>query len=438
MSDWRWPGSPRRTLCTANFCRYVAAQTFGRDRAKLRRGQSHDGHRESAVREADGSRALGYVPGLDGIRGVAVLLVVATHLVLEFVPDKTMIWVPGGFLGVEIFFVLSGFLITTLLLNEHSRNNRISFRRFYARRALRLLPALFAMLAAYLLYVAITKQDLGFAARSSVGAALYVTNWMMALGHNVSHPHLWSLAVEEQFYIVWPVVLATLLAVPICRRHLVGILTAIVALLTLWTLHLWATHTVNFFTVHRVYARTDVQAVPLLIGAIAGYCWTQDRFVSRAAQLLAGPSAILIGACVWRLYATSEFYYKGGLVLVSIASASAIVATVDGRWLLAPLLSFRPLRAIGRVSYGLYVWHLAIFIAVSREGHAWSTAARILTSLLLTAAFTVASWHLVERPFLRRKSSYRAHDTSEVPTKAMPSVSNPRGRLRRPNASARQ
>jgi len=352
------------------------------------------------------TRSFAHVPGLDGLRGVAVLMVLTTHMMLVLIPSHVADVFVGGFLGVELFFVLSGFLITSLLLSEHARSGRISFHRFYLRRALRLLPALVVLLFVHLVYAALTGLDLRLELHTVLVAIFYVSNWTTAGGHEVTSGlvHLWSLAVEEQFYLVWPIVTAAMVSWRWSRRFAIAIIAVAIAALTVRTAIQWKPGT-NFFNINSIYVRTDTQAVELLAGAAAAYVWARYPLPRRALHLLATASAVFVAFCAWELGVTKGFYYRGGLTLIAIAGSLVVLATVSGEWMLARALSWRPLRAVGRVSYGLYLWHLPIFFEVHRHAGSWPTALQVLLALGITAGATVASWRLVETPFLRRKAT---------------------------------
>jgi peptidoglycan/LPS O-acetylase OafA/YrhL len=333
-------------------------------------------------------------------------MVLTTHVFLFYVPRKVFVWLPGGFLGLEIFFVLSGFLITSLLLGEHRRNGAISFRKFYTRRARRLLPALFAMLAGSFVYTVLTGQNLRIEVRSSLSALFYAMNWVIVTRHQVVNNHLWSLAVEEQFYAIWPLLAALMLTFAFTRRHPLGIIGAAVIGLTIWTAILWVPSDANFVRNDTIYCRTDVQAVPLLIGAMAAYAWSRHLFSFRLLRLFAWPSLVFMCVCAWKWSSEARFYYHGGLAIFSIASAFLILACADRRFVLAEAFSLPPFPFFGRISYGVYLWHIPVFVAVARYGRDWSAFAQVVVALGVTFIFALFSWYLIETPFLRARPGH--------------------------------
>jgi peptidoglycan/LPS O-acetylase OafA/YrhL len=365
-------------------------------------------------RETSASRGVSrfrHVPALDGFRGIAVLIVIGAHSTLVFRPSLLRTVVPSGFLGVDLFFVLSGFLITALLLTEQMRSptRRISFSRFYLRRALRLLPALFALLAVHAVYVFLTGLPGGIEFRTDVAAVFYVSNWVLVTGHHVSSgmQHLWSLAIEEQFYLIWPLVVGTLLGIRRSLKFTVGALVVAILVVVVWRASLWKDGT-NLFTLDYIYMRTDTRADTILVGALAANLWVRGALLPRhALNVLAWISAAFIAACVMFIPYWQGFYYKGGLTAVAVAAGIVLLAVVEAPGALARVLSWSPLRGIGQVSYGLYLWHLPVFVAVQRYGSDWPALAQWLVALAITAAATWLSWHFVETPFLRLKTRLR-------------------------------
>ena len=356
-----------------------------------------------------------YRPGLDGLRALAIIGVLLYHAGVG--------WVPGGLLGVDLFFVVSGFLITSLLIAELQNGGRIALGAFYRRRALRLLPALAVVLfvtAATLVTfwpaeVARFRGDL-FA---SFG---YVTNWwfivrhqsyFIASGRPSPFQHLWSLALEEQFYLLWPLALLGLRRRLTTRRGLteVGVLAlggacASAGLMAAIAIH----HNLPYGAdSSRVYFGTDTHAFGLLIGvaaaallaANAGALW--QRLPSPRAALAAdiGGVAALVIVC-WVMMKTTEFspgLYRGGFWAFSIVAAVAVVAVSRPGGRLEPILGGKALRWVGTRSYGLYLWHWPVFVFTRPQLDLPLTGIPdLVLRLALVVALAEASYRLVEKP----------------------------------------
>jgi peptidoglycan/LPS O-acetylase OafA/YrhL len=344
---------------------------------------------------------LGYRPALDGVRGIAILAVLAVNSLLPFFR--------GGFIGVDIFFVLSGFLITSLLMEEWFSSGTISLKHFYARRALRLLPALFVLLIASCLYgFLFQSREMAMVTwREVLWVFFYFANWMLTMKHEVgSLDHAWSLSVEEQFYLLWPILLLALLRLRAKRdQMLVLLLLAIVGSFA-WRAFLW--HRGAHYL--RLYYGTDTRADALLIGCVIGMLFSTGRFRSsdlRVYALLAlFGGAFLFGVGMLVTH-DSPFLYRGGFTLVALAAAGVIVEIVSSPTNFATrILSASPLVWIGRISYSLYLWHYPVLHALRVErfdGLGWSPV--LLQVIRFGAVFgaACASFYLVEQPFLRFK-----------------------------------
>ncbi|HYY43243.1 MAG TPA: acyltransferase, partial [Pyrinomonadaceae bacterium] len=300
---------------------------------------------------------LGHRPELDGLRGISILLILYYHF-------KLSQQLPGGFLGVDIFFVLSGFLITSLLVEEWTGTGRISLRQFYARRALRLLPALGVLLGAMCAIAALflSRQRAVDVYIASLLTLFYVTNWAAALQLVRSLGPLgitWSLAIEEQFYLLWPPLLAVMLRLGWTRRSILLVLTGLVLLVVGYRALLWG-RGVNF---GRLYYSSHTRADSLLLGCIAGLLVAWD-LVGRGARMacwlktLALVAVLLLVVLVNVIDSTAPFLYCGGFALVALAVAVLLLAlTLAPPKLLLVPLRFAPLTWVGRISYALYLWH---------------------------------------------------------------------------------
>ena len=355
-------------------------------------------------------RTLGHVPALDGLRGVAVVLVVLSHFD-QTLPRGSRIDLPyrllhGGFLGVDVFFVLSGFLITALLLQE-STSDGVRLGAFYARRALRLLPALYVFLLAHAVYAWRADLHAGNERSSILRAVLYVSNWQTAdrlLSVSEGMGHLWSLAVEEQFYVVWPVVLVILLRLDPGRRALSGVLAAGIVGVAIHRAVLWE-HGLGWIP---LIVRTDTRADALLIGALGAVLWHRgaSERPDRLAVVAWGATAVIAASVLFARH-DHAWLVLGGFTVFAAAVLFVILAITDTSWLGATLLEHPVLRTLGRVSYGLYLWHLLVFLGVARFVDPGVPAVpRLLLAVAISAACTALSFRFVEQPALRLKRRF--------------------------------
>ncbi len=364
--------------------------------------------REAGVGGRGGFR-LGYRPELDGLRGVAVLAVMAYHCGLRRL-------IPGGFLGVDLFFVLSGFLITVLLLREQQQNGRIHLPRFYLRRVLRLAPALVVMLAVCCVWAALrTKPDRAAVIyQAATLTACQSANWaacasvpMDLLGH------AWSLSLEEQFYLAWPLLLVLFLRFGASRRRMAWLVVAGIAASALLRAALW----LGPWPAGALAAATTLfgRADSLLAGCLVGLLASEGRLPRspgsrQALRIAAAFSALFLVLLGILTKNGSSFLYLGGYTVVAASAAVVIAALVNAPPKLASrLLSAPPLLWTGRISYGLYLWHFPLLSLVPKLLHGLIPATHRLPALDAPVAYALAfaaavmSYWVVERPFLRWK-----------------------------------
>jgi peptidoglycan/LPS O-acetylase OafA/YrhL len=353
----------------------------------------------------DGPR-LPYLPALDGLRALAVAAVVVYH--------AGATWLPGGFLGVDVFFALSGYLITSLLLAEFGGTGRIDLKRFWLGRARRLLPAALLVIAVSLLVVAVfLPSQLGQARGDAIASALYVNNWHQivadrsyfeAFGRPSLYQHFWSLAVEEQFYLLWPLLLSFLLSRVGRLRTVWAMLgMAVVSLLLMAILYDPAVDP------SRVYYGTDTRAAQLLFGALLAFAWPPGRLTGRtgrgAATVLDVVGVAALALALWAMLGWQDydrFVYQGGLGVVALASVGVIAALVHPASRIGRVFALAPLRWVGQRSYGIYLIHWPV-MALSRPGvdiHASPTLIA-LGQIAVTVALAELSYRYVEMPVRR-------------------------------------
>jgi peptidoglycan/LPS O-acetylase OafA/YrhL/lysophospholipase L1-like esterase len=347
-----------------------------------------------------------YLPGLDGLRAIAVLAVIAFH--------EQLSWAPGGLLGVGVFFTLSGYLITDLLLGQWRRHGRLRLADFWLRRARRLLPALFVMLAVVTAWVTVLDPSALSALRGADAAAAgYVSNWYYIASHasyfsRFAPPgpldHLWSLAVEEQFYLVWPWLLwLGVRCIPAQRA-------ARLRWLALPTLLLAGVSTVVSLLLYhpgldptRVYEGTDTRASGLLIGAALAMVWSSQRAekAGRSVRIPLDAAGVMglavIGLMIWRTGQYSPFLYRGGLVLLSVATAAVVAAVAAGGSRLGAALGWRPLRWLGVRSYGIYLWHYPV-IVLTTPANSGEDLPRAAAQVAASVTLAALSWRFIEEP----------------------------------------
>ena len=345
-----------------------------------------------------------YIPGLDGLRALSVLAVIAYHLNLT--------WVPGGLLGVGIFFVLSGYLITDQIVTQWKRNGRLDLKDFWIRRARRLLPAMFVMLALVAAWLLIfDRSRLTSLHGDFISSALYFNNWWLIF-HNVSYfdsfgppspiGHLWSLAIEEQFYLIWPLALLVGLRIAPQRGKLILLILSGTTVSALAMALLFEPG----MDPSRVYYGTDTRIFALLIGAALAIAWPSHKntkAISRGARNildLTGTIGLLsIILMIWRTNDQGSFLYYGGLLLLSVLSAMVIAVLAHPESRLTKLMGCRPLRWIGVRSYSLYIWHYPVIILTNPTIDTGEpNSLRIILQLGASFVLAALSFKYIEEP----------------------------------------
>ena len=346
-----------------------------------------------------------YIPGLDGVRAIAVLAVIAYHLQLP--------WAPGGLLGVGVFFTLSGYLITDLLLGQRAVTGRLDLADFWLRRARRLLPALFVMLGVVIVWVALLdRAELGGLRPGVTAAAGYVSNWWLIAQHSSYFArfgppsalgHLWSLAVEEQFYLIWPWLLLFGLRWAHGRRGRRR-LAAGTLLLAIASVAEMALLYHPGYDPTRVYEGTDTRAFALMAGAALAFVWPsrllRAGLVSRERRLVDGVGTaglIVILVLVWRTSQYSPFLYPTGMVLLSLGTAAVVAACAVPATVIGRALGWGPLRWLGGRSYGIYLWHFPI-IVLTTPANGSENLARGCAQLGASIGAAALSWRFIEEP----------------------------------------
>jgi len=381
-----------------------------------------------------------YMPGLDGLRAIAVLAVIVFHLGFH--------WAPGGLLGVGIFFTLSGYLITDILLSQLAQRGRIDFLRFWGARARRLLPALFVMLAIVTAWVTIfgPAQPDQFR-KAVVSSAFYVNNWEQIFA-NVSYfarfapegplNHLWSLSVEEQFYIFWPFLL--LLGVKLVHerplpsgvRPRLAILAIVFALISSIEMAVLYHPSLD---PSRIYYGTDTRAGGLLFGAALAMVWPSRRLSRRitpqARNTLDGLGVLgllIIAVMIWQVGEFDRFLYQGGFIVLSLATVMVLMPLAHPACRLGNALGVLPLRWVGVRSYGIYLWQTPVIVLTGPGSK--PPEGLLGKGLQVVAIFAIAglSWHFIEEPirhgaigrfFARRRAVGWKWETFAPPMRAV-------------------
>jgi peptidoglycan/LPS O-acetylase OafA/YrhL len=341
---------------------------------------------------------LGYYAALDGLRGCLPIGVLSIHLRESF-------W-PGAFVYMDTFFVISAYLITALLLKGWKREGRIAYGSFYYRRALRLFPAAYTMFAVFALAAWLWLDDFPGHMKQVLVAGLYVSNWTRAF--DVEMPeflgHTWSLAIEEQYYLLWPLLLAALLKWSGLRLRSIAIVLGVALAFALWRMWL----TLDGAGIDRLYNGTDTRADTLLIGCALGMALAipavrENRWVLAIARYAALPCALTLLIAGFTLQWEMRWMYLGGSTLFSCVSALLVAGLVlPQRTNVHGFFEFPPLVFLGRICYGLYLWHFPVY-NVLRFGFDAPEFWVGWIGVPLTLLLSVLSFRYIEQPFLRIK-----------------------------------
>ncbi|RAS74840.1 acyltransferase family protein [Priestia endophytica] len=362
-----------------------------------------------------------YVYGLDGLRAFAVLSVIAYHLNFS--------WAKGGFLGVDVFFVLSGYLITSIILPSHGSRLTFDFRDFWIRRIRRLLPAAYVMIIATVVWVVLFKEELLATVRGdAVSSLFYTSNWWFIF-HKLSYfdsfgspsplKNLWSLAIEEQFYLLWPILLAVGFYI-FKRRSVVSCVVLVGILISAMSMGMLYEPGMD---PSRVYYGTDTRSFELLVGCWLALVWPLKRLSAKelpvkVRKIFNGVSIVsflIIILCFFFVSEYQTFVYQGGMLLFCLNTAILVACICHPSNLLGKLLSWKPLRWIGSRSYGIYLWHYPVIVLTTPvEEIGTQNYWRIALQIFVT--FVVAEWsyRMIEMPI--RKNGFRQFFKRYIPT----------------------
>jgi peptidoglycan/LPS O-acetylase OafA/YrhL len=371
-----------------------------------------------------------YVPGLDGIRALAVIAVLGYHFAI---PQMS-----GGLLGVSIFFTLSGFLITSILVSTWERTGGLELRRFWLHRARRLLPALVVVLVVVLAVTAITDAGaLPTRWGETVSAIFYVNNWA-TIASDGSYfdyfvgpqplEHLWSLSIEEQFYLVWPLLLLLLLSRLAGRLIDVAKVTGLLAVASFVLMAILAHPGLDNT---RAYEGTDTRVGELLVGAALALVYRPSRIrelpPTGVRIAVDGVGLAALGVMLWMIVSTS-FYspslYRGGFLLLALATALVVAVVSYPGSRLGSALGIGPLRWVGERSYGIYLWHMPVVAFTPPSLLDGVSVPLVGLQVTLTLALAALSWRLLEDPIRQRGfvEAFRRPIASPSPMRAAPTL----------------
>ncbi|EGQ3993623.1 acyltransferase family protein [Staphylococcus pseudintermedius] len=345
-----------------------------------------------------------YMPGLDGVRAVAVIAIIIYHLNPQ--------WLSGGFLGVDTFFVISGYLITSLLLTEYHNTGKIELMSFWLRRVKRLIPAvLFLVMGVIVLSLIFMPTEIQKVRADSIAAIFYVSNWWYIM-QNVDYfeqfavqplKHLWSLAIEEQFYLVFPIVLLSLLSF-IRRLKSIGIIFLILLVISMIAMMVLYVPNEN---VARVYFGTDTRIQTLLMGVLLALVWPPFQLkakVNRQMRTMIDTAGVvglaILFICFKFVSETNSILYYGGFFLISTVTLLVIASSVHPSGYFAKFLGNKVFTFIGSRSYSLYLWHYPIIVLIHHQFVQGQIPPLVyVVEILLMVLMAEFSYKFIEQPF---------------------------------------
>jgi peptidoglycan/LPS O-acetylase OafA/YrhL len=346
----------------------------------------------------------GTIQGLDGIRAIAVVVVFLSHLPIAVTWLETQTWFNqfriAGFLGVNMFFVLSGFLITYTLLNTRHRDGRLALRRFYVSRTARIMPAVIVFLVVHFVY-ALFLDFPPFGRISDEFIMMSATIFQFANYAVLSNTELleengalWSLSVEGHFYIVWPFIMFLLFRVVKKVSIAAAVLTAMVPLLYMWLA--WIFHNNGYLS---AYLRTDARIVSLVVGALGAVLWMKTSYISPLTLRMLSLPAVVAMVIVHSIAdGWKPFIWDGGMALFDIATLVVILALAHGVFPVLALLTHASMQWIGKISYGLYIWQIPVLTLLNRHATEWNQLVICLLAVGITVGLGAVSYYAVEQP----------------------------------------
>ncbi|CAB5030603.1 unannotated protein [freshwater metagenome] len=358
------------------------------------------------------------IEGLDGLRAVAVMTVLVSHIfiaapgVLQYSVFRT--FARGGFLGVNIFFVMSGFLITSRLLQDKETGGQINLRKFYAHRALRIFPAVTVFLAAHYFYA--VKNDFPLSGTAANEFAMTKATFLQYANYAVyknpmtqfiDNVSLWSLSIEGQFYIAVPIVVFVLF-----RKNRSNYLPVGIIVLSIGILAIQRGIVYNDLGWFATYIRTDTRIESLIIGMLGAVLMMKTNVVKPTFLRYASfPAVIVVVVIVLYGRADGSFMWFGGMTLFDFACLVIVLALAHQAFFASRILCWKPIAWVGVISYGLYIWQIPVFRIIQRHGEKLSNIERLVLAMSATFLLSALSWYLIERPAMRSQWGQRLAGT---------------------------